>query len=672
MKVIGGAGDLEGRLTPIWRNRPIEALLAQSLNLAAAAEMPAAPLALVPGRSETFDATLHLAGSLILVELEPAPVTPRSAAPALAELDRMGAHFERAADLTSLCERAATAFRELTGFDHVMIYRFLDDGAGKVLAEDRDPARHSFLNHHFPATDIPRQARALYVRRPIRVIPDVTYAAAPIRPADLATIDLSDIDLRSVSPIHIQYLRNMGVAASASISIVQDGLLWGLIACHHATPRRMDYETRAICQTMAGEFARFIRAKEEAEVLRERIRLRSGEDMILSGVQPHLTIETFIADYSDDLRQLLGADGFAVVQGGKVSTAGLCPSDEALLRLADWLSKRTIAEPFATQRLSASYPAGTAHRDVASGVLAVALAGDDPMLLVWTRAEEPMIVEWAGNPHKGSEADPTAILTPRTSFEAWTEEVRGCARRWTRGEIEAAARLRTQLLELRQSRRLRELNRELTATVVEKDALLQQKDHLLREVNHRVQNSLQLVQSFLALQARGGEEASLAETLGEAQRRISAVALVHRRLYQADQLEYVDLSRYLEELLSEMRGAMGEAWADRLTLKLLPIQISADRAIHVGLILTELVINANKYAYGGGSGPLEVSLEEYRNAFRLIVADHGQGITAANTRRLGFGTRMMNAMVSRLGGTIEQFDNHPGLRVVVTAPVDQP
>lgn len=671
LRVVGGAGDIEGRLTPIWEGRPIEALLAQPLDLASLEGDKTAPLAVVPGRSETFDASLHVAGELLLVELEPAPTEPRSAATALAELDRTGAHFERAADLQSLCERAAAAFRRVTGFDHVMIYRFLDDGAGKVLAEERDPERRSFLNHHFPASDIPKQARALYVRTPVRVIPDIDYISAPIRPASHAAVDLSDVDLRSVSPIHLQYMRNMGIRASASISIIKDGLLWGLVACHHASPRRLSYETRAICHTMAAELARFIRAKEEAKLFRERIRLRNSEDAILSGIEPHMSIEAFFADYSEDLRQLLGADGFAVIYGRSLATAGACPPDETLLRLADWLSTRTVAEPFATQRLASQYPPAALHRDIASGVLAVALSGEVPMLLLWIRAEERMVVEWAGNPHKDTTSDPNAMLTPRTSFEAWTEEVRGCARRWTRAEIETAARLRSQLLEVRQSRRLRELNRQLTATLSEKDGLIQQKDHLLREVNHRVQNSLQLVQSFLALQARSGQEANLQDTLNEAQRRISAVALVHRRLYQADQLETVDLSRYLEELISEMRAAMGDEWAERLTLSLSPILISADRAVHVGLILTELVINANKYAYGGLPGPIDVALEQYRNQFRLIIADQGQGKPNPNGGRQGFGTRMVNAMVARLDGTIEQLENHPGLRVIVSAPIDQ-
>jgi two-component sensor histidine kinase len=202
--------------------------------------------------------------------------------------------------------------------------------------------------------------------------------------------------------------------------------------------------------------------------------------------------------------------------------------------------------------------------------------------------------------------------------------------------------------------------------VAEKEALVAEKDHLLREVNHRVQNSLQLVQAFLALQARE-EPPEVAKHLAEAQRRLSAVALVHRRLYQSDRVDIVDLARYLDDLIGEMRQSMGGEWEGAITADLAPIPISADRAVNIGLVLTELVINAQKYAYGGQPGPIAISLEPYRNQFRLIVADQGMG---QQREREGFGTRMIGALVERLGGTVERVDNRPGLRVILTAQAE--
>ena len=169
----------------------------------------------------------HVSGAHVLVEFEPGSETPVPAFQILSALESAGAAFERASGLKALCDRAAVEFRTLTGFDRVMVYRFLDDGAGAVLAEDRDDAYPTFLNHHFPASDIPKQARALYIRNLTRVIPDVDYEPAPLRPtvSGAAPLDMSDSVLRSVSPIHLQYLRNMGVRASASVSIVKDGIL---------------------------------------------------------------------------------------------------------------------------------------------------------------------------------------------------------------------------------------------------------------------------------------------------------------------------------------------------------------------------------------------------------------------------------------------------------------
>ena len=661
-RMVAGAGAIEERLREDWLGQPLATLVG------AWAEQADAHVGAVVGIHEAFDATLHRVDEYIVVELETAAPSPASDGQVLRRLDSIATMFERAADVQALCEQAAVAFRELTGFGRVMIYRFLDDGAGKVVAEDRDPALAPFLNHHFPAADIPRQARLLYIRNRVRVIPSARYTPAPIRPAGVmpADLDLSDVALRSVSPIHLQYLRNMGVAASASISIVKDGLLWGLVACHHGSARTLDPATRTVCAALAGGLARQIRAKEEAELYRERLRLRAAEDAIVARFGGDAPLFEIVGGMADELRKMLAADGFAVVQGRNIATTGSCPTPTELRELARAVAPRAAAEPFVTHMLSTRVPEAAFYAEIASGLLAAGIGDEAATLLMWFRVEEPETVNWAGNPHKAAAHDPNAILSPRTSFEAWCEEVRGRSRRWTLGEIEASTRLRRALFDLRQATRLRELNRQLSATIADRDALIQQKDYLLGEVNHRIQNSLQLVQSFLALQAREAPE--IADQLGEAQRRLSAVALVHRRLYQGDQLDTVDLSRYLDELVGDMRTAMGADWSAALSLDLAPVLVPADRAVSVGLVMTELVINANKYAYGGKPGPVAISLEEYRNQFRLIVADRGAG-QAATPPRSGFGTRMMNALIDRLDGSIERFDNQPGLRVIVTAPI---
>lgn len=666
--IVSGAGDIEAMLAQHW----LGASVADLLGRAGAAQLAASPvnstvtLGQVQGISMMLDAVAHRTPDNILVELEPSPASMPSPIEVLSAMEAAAATFEQAFGLRELCERAAKTFRQLTGFDRVMLYRFLDDEAGVVLAEDRDPASGSFLNQHFPASDIPKQARALYVRNRVRIIPDVAYEPALLRPTLAADIDMSDVGLRSVSPIHLKYLKNMGVGASASVSIVRDGALWGLIACHHPTPKFLPLHVRMASRALAGSLARQVRAKEDAELYRERIRLRSAEDAVLLRLGSDISLAGFFATAGDDMCRMLGADSFAAVRGDELYVAGRSPRHDDIRAVAAHVADRARALPFSTDRLSEQLPAAREYQDLASGVLAVTMSTDEPTILIWFRAEQIEVVNWAGNPHKDIPADPDVSLTPRSSFEIWSEAVRGRSAPWTLHEIEAAGRLKRTMFEARQNRRLFEVNRELTATITDNETLLLQKDYLIKEVHHRVQNSLQLVSAFLALQARAVGDEVLTSHLDEAQRRLSAVSMVHRRLHLDEHVQAVDLARYIGDLCAEIKSTMDAAWKDEIQLDLAPILISTDRAINVGLILTELVINANKYAYSGGSGPITIALDQYRNSFRLVVADRGTG-KASTTK--GFGSRMLTSMVAQLSGTLEEADNDPGLRVTVSAPI---
>ncbi|TCL67142.1 histidine kinase dimerization/phosphoacceptor domain -containing protein [Rhizobium sp. BK251] len=669
-RVTHGAGEIGKRLgLGDWIGRPLGVVLGEE---AAAAIEGASPGVLrqvtPPASSETFDLAYHMSGKRLLVELEPAGSMAFSVA-LLPQIESAAAAFERATDLRELCDAAAREFRRLSGYDRVMVYRFLESDAGMVVAEDTAPGQHSFLNHHFPASDIPKQARALYVRNLVRVIPDVSYEPAPLQPAwtEDEPLDMSDCGLRSVSPVHVQYLKNMGVAASASVSIVKDGALWGLIACHNSTPRPIAADVRAACRALAGGLSRQIKAREETDAYRERVRLRTFEDRIVELLLREGSLDAAIFNHLDEIMQMLDADGVAVLRGSEVVRGGKSPSEAEVRKLAAWVARTSSLPLFSTNSLSAQYQLPEAERPLAAGLLAITLSASEPWLVLWFRAEETEVVNWAGNPHKHVVPGEGGTLNPRASFEAWTEIVEGRARRWTIPEVEAAGHLRVAVTNVWQTRRIIDLNRQLLSTVEQKESLLQQKEFLIGEINHRVQNSLQLVSSFLKLQARESDDTSLQNAIDEACRRIAAVSLVHRRLYSSDQLEAIDAARYVDELLDDLAASFGADWAAHLVRDLQPIVLPNDRAIGLGLVLTELVINANKYAYGGKAGRLRVTLSEDRNRFRLIVADEGVGRGSART---GFGSRLINGLVGQLGGTLEYQDNQPGTRVVLSAPIE--
>jgi light-regulated signal transduction histidine kinase (bacteriophytochrome) len=670
--VVREAGRMEsvtGRDS--WLGRPVEALLGEAVTERLRAALAGSGERFVGRWGATngldYDVVVRSRGASLVLEIEQSSQAARLGVELISRLDAATGAFERAATVRALCAQAADSFRALTGFDRVMIYRFLDDEAGQVVAEARSDEVESFQNHHFPATDIPRQARALYVRNPVRVIPDAAYEPLPIRPAAETPLDMSDCALRSVSPVHLQYLRNMGVRASASVSIIIDGELWGLVACHSERPQILPFELRLASTNLARSLARQIKARGESELYRERIRLRQLEDDLVARMPADLALNAALAARAAELAELVDADGVAIVGPGGVACSGLTPPAEAIPIVAQWAADQPGLRPLATHALSALHPEAEPWRTEASGLLGVHLQGDQPLTLLWFRAEIAETVRWAGNPSTAVKSGPAGRLTPRASFEAWTETVRGRSRRWTRAQIESAARLRDALGDLASVGQLRTLNRSLRASLNERELRLEQQEFLIREVNHRVQNSLTLVSSFLGLQARQAEPAARRELI-EARRRVRAVSMVHSRLYRSEASSTIDLARYFSDLIDDLGASMGVDWSAQLAHDLTPVNVEAGRAVTLGLVLTELIINAQKYAYDGGPGPIRIGLDEAGGVLRLVVEDSGKGGHKVGE---GFGSMMIGSLVGQLGGEIDYRDAGPGLCVVLTAPLDR-
>ncbi|MEI4469682.1 histidine kinase dimerization/phosphoacceptor domain -containing protein [Frigidibacter sp. MR17.24] len=682
LRVEGGAGRIEDRLTDNWLGADLSILL--SLPIPAlvteptGTENPLVVIGAVEGRHEMFLATAHLSRTedvghssgapRLIVELEPQGVEVLPAHTVLAALERTEATFARHTRLETLADAAAQEFRNITGYGRVMIYQFLEDGTGKVIAEAKEDALRSFLNHHFPASDIPRQARELYVRNRVRVIPDAFYNPEQLRGNDpaLPKLDLSDCTLRSVAHVHLTYLANMGVRASASVSIVRDGQLWGLVACHHTEPRPIPLGARLAARTLAGSFARQVAAMEEARTYRERINQRNVQDSILRDLTGAQDLQTLLARSGSVLRKVIAADGLIVLQGdANVFADGVTPSRDHIRKMIDWAGGFQSLAAVHTDRLSEQLPAAADCREIASGLLYTRINLEQPMHFLWLRAERLQSIEWAGNPHKDAGGDPQAALTPRASFEAWAETVRGRSEDWSRGQVEAATRISKAVAEAHQHLRTRALNAELTKALHDNQLLLQQKDEVLDEANHRIQNSLALVGSFLRMQLRASDGRSAQEVISEAQRRISAIGLVHRRLHQPDSAQRVDLARYLQELMDDMLNSVDPIWQDQVVLDLSPIDVASEIAVGVGLIVNELITNAEKYAYDGKPGPIEVSLHPNGDGFDLTVADRGIGKSDC-VRGGGYGTTLMQAMIQRIDATLNETDNKPGLRVKIS------
>lgn len=643
---------------------------AQALSLEECGAQPAYVGGILAAGGRGLDVVGHVVGGKLVLEFEEAPVRRQWGSELARTVERVGALFVRAETMEQLCQTAAVQFRALTGFDRVMIYRFLPDDTGSVVAEDKVAEISSFLNHRFPASDIPRQARELYVRNVIRVIPDIGYKPSPLVAGDLRKppLDMSNCHLRSVSPVHIQYLRTMGVTASASISILAEGRLWGLVACHHRSPKRLSFDDRTLCSVLAASLSQQVAHLEQAELYRAQLKSRAAEDELLTALGRNPSVEDALQAHTATLLQTVSAHGVAVRREKRVWTAGRCPDEAHTLALADWLLARAGA--YSSAALAQDYAAASAFAQIASGVLAVTIAGAEPYQLLWFRAEQIEVIEWAGNPHKPMEADACGALTPRRSFERWRETVRGRSEAWSLAEVESAERIGQAVAELQRNQSINKLNETLEKALSERDSLLVQKDHLLHEGDHRIQNSLQILSSMLALQLPEIADPLVRMQLQQALSRVHAVSAVHRRLSRTDQPHVINVEAYLTELLTDLGNSLGPEWSRELRVNTPSFTVPTEMAMSVGLIVTELVLNAAKYAYGGRPGPVDVDVEGKPGRLHVRVRDHGPA--TERPQDTGFGFKLMRSLVDRLQGELRRTDAAPGFSVTVDVPLRLP
>ena len=619
-----------------------------------------------------FLAEAHLHAGRLVVELERLPERPEdfgAATPAQAR-DAV-ARLRAAGTLAEAAEVTVHEIRAMTGFERVLVYRFDPDWNGEAVAEDRTADwAHSLLGLRFPASDIPAQARALYAKSPARFVVDRdAVSAAVLTEPSLANeaVDLTHVQSRALSPVHLEYQRNLGVNGSMSLSILVEGALWGLVIGHHRRPHYVTPDTRMLAGLVADAFALRVHELESRRLWREQQASLAARNALLGRMAAS---DDFVAAVTAGdtrgeatLLDLFKVDGAAVVSGGRVAPVGLTPPQAELPGLADWL-RRTLPpgkRVYATDRLSAHYASASAWPAVASGLL-IAFVGEGEggsgreHLLLWFRPEVATTVVWGGDPRKPVRADAaTGVVLPRRSFERWVEERRGEAEPWEAWQLDTAAAFAAAIagVVLRQGRRIAELTAEREAVT----RALEQKEVLAREVDHRVKNSLQIVASVMRLQGRNVANTQARAAFEDTYARVMSVARVHDSLGRSEDVESVDLGDTLHRLCRDLATGIAGA-TQRLDVSAEPgLMVSSQTAVALSLIATELVINALKYAYAPGEpGRVEVSAKPRpTGGVELRVCDFGRGLPADWATRSqggGLGMRVIRAMLERIGAEL--------------------
>lgn len=592
----------------------------------------------VAAKAGRFDFAMHVSGGDIVIEGEPSDDV--GVGDTASTIRAMIGRLDSTDSLAAFFREGARQVRALTGFDRVMVYRFDTDGSGTVVAEAVRSGIGSFMDLRYPASDIPKQARALYLRTPFRIIADIAAAPSPILPVldeRGKSLDLSLSVLRSVSPIHVEYLANMGVGASLSISIIVEGKLWGLFACHHYGPRRPGFERRSIAELFGQMFAFKLESRERKTMAAYEIAARAASDRLLAAIAGDKALLDNPDYLGEMLRTTIACDGIAIWLDGRVALSGRTPPAEAIPVIARRLNAMTPGHIFATDHLSGVLPQAERWADLGAGLLALPLSRTPRDYVMLFREERVRAVTWGGDPHKPATWGPNgARLSPRKSFEAWREEVRGRSEPFNEAEMRVAEMLRASLIEvvLRLSDDAQEERRRAN----------ERQELLIAELNHRVRNILSLIRGLVRQSRDPAADTDAYMRMLEG--RIEALARAHDQITQ-DNWSPAPLKRLIETEAAAYLGGR----ANRLATSGEAALLSPQAFSTLALVLHELMTNSAKYGALADSGTVAVDWHVDNMGDLCIEWRERGGPAVQAPTRQGFGTTIIQRSVPYdLGG----------------------
>lgn len=604
---------------------------------------------------KAFHVTAHKSDEVIVLEFEPFAEAKLDLPDLLIQMKRFSYHTERADNLQSLCQEVADETRSITGYDRVMIYRFDKEYNGQVFAESKKEGLDPFLHLHYPHTDIPVQARELYLRNLVRMLVDVSYTPVPIYTINDETnknnnLDLSLSNLRSVSPLHLQYLKNMEVGATFVISLIHNKKLWGLISCHHYSVKHIPYYTRLAAHLQGLILSSQIDVRQvadEFELTKETAKKVVDFQNLLIDNQQTLTQKNTLLK----LKDLINADGVILHYNEENFTVGNLPSKKEIDDLIKWLKSEKGTQSFNTYQLYQHYDGATQIANSIAGVLYLPLSDNNKSCIVWTRREVEKNIDWAGDPSKAVQKnEKNFMLSPRKSFEIWKQALKLTSEEWKAPELkeaEATAAIIQRQLHLAdlktEEERYLTLNQKLQKANDELANMNWISTHDLKEPLRKIQyyGSIILERNGAAIPDSVKENVlRMQKSANKMQVLIEDLLTYSKVINEEKQLEPVNLNELIEGILLDLKENIEEK---NITITLSNLPTVFGIQFQLRQLFLNLISNSLKFVRQEVAPVIIISGEQVtsekinfatQNFFKIIVQDNGIGFDSAHEEKV--------------------------------------
>ncbi len=676
---------LTGISTEQCLNTPLEQVLPKQayevIDSALAQAFPLTPFP-ISVQEKPLIAFAHEVSDSILLELE--PTGPHS----LDSLTRLNAflatalqRLSRKESLVELSTVTAECIQELLDYDRVMIYQFDEDWHGHVVAEKIKPGVKSYYNHHFPASDIPEQAREILLRKGMRQIVAVESESVPLipyfHPLSNQPTDVSATELRNPSEIHLEYLKNMRAGASLSIAIVVKDKLWGLVCCQHESACLIDYYQRNIAWLITQYYAAAIVSAKEKFDNELHQQYAFAEKVLVEQMEENLNIREGLFSHPISLLNLSSATGAALVLEGKITTLGNCPTEAEIQGIVAWATGQELPDIYCTRELSRQYPVAFSFKEKASGIMLLQLSRHNQEYLLYFKPEIRETISWAGNPDKSFLRDAQHKLHPRKSFEKWEQAIEGKSSPWNGLEAERARSLVKTVVSIQlrcQAEKLGRLNTQLEETLSQLAAKNAQLEDFTHIASHNLRAPLINLEGLLGIYQRKGDFATAQLVLDKIHTVSTHMRETLEELHQllkvtnTEQLplEILDLAPLIARETQNLTSQIGQSGAQIQTdLKVSSLYYPK---VYLESILHNFLSNALKY-YSPERKPLiSIRTWEEKDQILLQIADNGQGIDLkkhgqtlfglyktfhSHPEARGIGLYLVKKQVEALGGSIQ-------------------